>query len=126
MTVIHIDAYAEDMAEGTHVIGDQLMTAIKKKEPFSAVAVMPAAAGQAGKNGRRFAGISDRVRMLKRLRPGLKQWCRGLAFVADAETQKAGANAIKAGARMWGCPTFTTDKVEAAHAWATDQIAGDA
>jgi hypothetical protein len=124
-TVIHVDASGDDMSTGTGVIGDRLMSAVEQAEPFAAVVVMPVAAGHTPHNGRKIAGIGERVRMLKRLRPGLKQWCRGLAFVADADVQKAGAKAIRAGARMWGCPTFTTDNADAALVWATDQLAGE-
>jgi len=60
--------------------------------------------------------------MLKQLRPRLKRNCRGLAFVLSAEAQAANAKSISAGAKLWGCPTFATDDVDAATAWAEDRL----
>lgn len=126
--VVYIDASAADMAEGTQLIGDRLLAATGREKRFAAVVVMPTRAGEAGEadgtgpGRRRLSGIGDRVRMLKRLRPGLRQWCCGLAFVASHEVQQAGAKAIRAGARMWGCPTRTFDDVDAAGSWAEQQL----
>lgn len=123
--VVYVDASTADMTEGTRLIGDGLLSATDRETPFAAVVVMPTRAGDSGPGGaggRRLAGIGDRVRMLKRLRPGLRQWCRGLAFVATPEVQQAGAKAIKAGSRMWGCPTSTFDDVSTARTWAEQQL----
>ncbi|MGO2514748.1 MAG: hypothetical protein ACTH8X_01205 [Corynebacterium variabile] len=121
-TVVHVDASAADLSEGPHLMQKQLTAAIDREEPFAAVIVMPTVSGQVTRKGGKLAGATNRVRMLKQLRPGLKKWCRGLAFVADADAQKVGAKAIASGDRLWGCPTFTTDDDDAARAWATSRI----
>lgn len=123
--VVYVDASTADMTEGTRLIGEGLLAATNRETPFAAVVVMPTSAGEAertGAGGRRLEGVGDRVRVLKRLRPGLHQWCRGLAFVATPEAQQVGAKAIKAGSRMWGCPTRTFDDVVTARTWAEQQL----
>ncbi len=63
------------------------------------------------------------MRLVKTLRPGLRNRCAGLAFVVSAEVQQANAKAIRAGAKLWGCPTTATHDPAAALAWARQQLA---
>ncbi|MCI3277962.1 hypothetical protein [Streptomyces cylindrosporus] len=99
-------------------LGAAVETARARREGFAAVVQMPSTV----RRGPRPAAATERVRMLRRLRPGLAESCRGLAFVVSAEVQRANAKAIRAGARLWGCPTYTVDTVVAAQAWAREQL----
>lgn len=117
--LIVVDAASRGIDDATRFIGDELMRATTRQERFAAVVVMPP---NPGSRGRRLANVGDRVRMLKRLRPGLREWCSGLAFVASADMQRDNAKAIRAGAKMWGCPTFSTADRDEARAWAEAQL----
>lgn len=117
--VVLIDVAAHPIAEATALVGTALFSAVEQKVPFAAVVVMPESTGP---RGRRFSQIGERVRMLKRLRPGLRQWCRGLAFVASAQMQADNHKALRAGAKMWGCATFAATDVASARSWARAQL----
>ena len=97
------------------------MAAVQRGEAFAAVVRMP----EAPPRGRRIAGVAERVRMLKRLRPGLVEHCRGLAFVMSEEGQRNNAKALRSGAKMWGCPTFATDDPEHARSWAQSRLGSE-
>jgi hypothetical protein len=97
-------------------VEDVLTAALERREPFAAVLRMPEG------RPRRLAGAGDRVRLMKALRPGLRARCAGLAFVVSAEAQQANARAIRAGAKLWGCPTTAADDPAAALAWARQQL----
>ncbi|MEU6140683.1 hypothetical protein ABZ848_10030 [Streptomyces sp. NPDC047081] len=99
-------------------LGAAVEAARARGEGFAAVVRMPSAV----RRGPRLAAATERVRMLRRLRPGLAESCLGLAFVVSAEMQQANAKAIRAGAKLWGCPTHTVDTVAAAHAWVREQL----
>ncbi|URM95590.1 hypothetical protein LUW76_15340 [Actinomadura madurae] len=118
--LVHLDVSDLAPAEGARVVADVLTEASGRHEAFAAVVQMPSTT----ERPRGIGGVSERIRMLKQLRPRLKETCRGLAFVVSAETQATNAKAIRAGAKMWGCPTFATDDVAAATAWAQAQLAG--
>ncbi|MDA2809832.1 hypothetical protein O4J56_04200 [Nocardiopsis sp. RSe5-2] len=115
--LVVLDVSELDPAAGAHRLGDVLTAALERREPFAAVVRMPEG------RPRRLAGVGERVRLLKTLRPGLRAQCAGLAFVVSAETQQANAKAIGAGAKLWGCPTTATDDQAAALAWARQQLA---
>jgi hypothetical protein len=106
-------------AEGARVVTGVLIEAIGRRESFAAVIQMPSTT----ERPRGIGGVGERIRMLKQLRPGLKETCRGLAFVVSVEAQAANTKAIRAGAKLWGCPTFATDDLAAAAAWAEAQLA---
>ncbi|MEV5842034.1 hypothetical protein AB0M32_08665 [Streptomyces sp. NPDC051985] len=71
----------------------------------------------------RLAGAGERVRLTKTPRPGLRNRCAGRAFVVPAEAQQADVKAIRAGAKLWGCPATATDDPAAALAWARQRRA---
>jgi len=102
-----------------------LMAAVQRGELFAAVVRMPEVAVEGSPRGRRITGVAERVRMLKRLRPGLVEHCRGLAFVVSAEGQRNNAKQLRSGAKMWGCPTFATDDPGQARAWAVARLESD-
>jgi hypothetical protein len=114
--LVALDVSALDPAAGARRVGEVLSAALERGESFTAVIQMP------GGRPRRIAG-AERVRLIKTLRPGLRKRCAGLAFVASAETQQANAKAIRAGAKLWGCPTTATDDPAVALAWARQQLA---
>lgn len=115
--LVTLDVSALDPAAGARRVGDVLTAAMERRESFAAVVRMPEG------RPRRMAGAGERVRLLKTLRPGLRERCAGLAFVVSAEAQQANAKAIRAGAKLWGCPTTATDDPAAALAWAYQQLA---
>jgi hypothetical protein len=115
--LVTLDVSALDPATGARRVGEVLSAALERRESFAAVVRMPEG------RPRRMAGAGERVRLIKTLRPGLRKRCAGLAFVAPAETQQANAKAIRAGAKLWGCPTTATDDPAAALAWARQQLA---
>jgi len=114
--LVVLDVSAVDPAAGARRVEEVLTAALERREPFVAVLRMP--------EGRphRLAGAGDRVRLMKALRPGLRARCAGLAFVVSAEAQQANARAIRAGAKLWGCPTTATDDPAAALAWARRRL----
>ncbi|MFI6394944.1 hypothetical protein ACIBHY_06370 [Nonomuraea sp. NPDC050547] len=91
-----------------------LRSATQRQTPFTAVVNMtmagPAPRGQEA---------LTRVRMLMRIRPGLRQWCRGLAFVLDGESPE---KALRSADRLWGCPTFATRDPAKARNWARHML----
>jgi hypothetical protein len=98
-------------------VSDVLAEAIERADPFAAVVVMANVPPR-----RRVGGAVDRVRMLRKLRPGLVAHCRALAFVMPAAAQEDHAKKIKSADRIWGCPTLTTDDVERARAFARESL----
>jgi hypothetical protein len=118
--LVVLDVSDLDPAAGARRVGDVLTAALERREPFAAVLRMPEG------RPRKLAGVGERVRLMKTLRPGLRERCAGLAFVVPAEAQQANAKAIKAGARLWGCPTTATDDSTAALAWARQRLAAAA
>jgi hypothetical protein len=118
--LVEVDASALPVLEAQQSITGSLQAAIERGEPFVAVVHMPAAAPRE----RRIAGVADRIRMLKRLRPGLSARCLGLAFVVSAEAQRQNAKAIRSADTLWGCPTHAVAEPTAARAWALAQLHG--
>ena len=116
--VVVVDASGATPETAPTVVFDTLMAAVQRREVFAAVVRMP----EAPPRGRRIAGVAERVRMLKRLRPGLVEHCRGLAFVMSEEGQRNNAKALRSGPTMWGCPTFATDDPGQAHSWARARL----
>lgn len=119
--VVHVDISNLSSTEGSRALTEALTEVAGRGEPFATVVRMPSTT----ERPKAISGAAEKVRMLKRLRPQLKQSCRGLAFVLTAEAQAANAKSIKAGAKLWGCPTFATDDPEAATAWAEAQLPGE-
>jgi len=118
--VVRLDVSHLGAVEAARAVHETLMTATERREDFVAVVVMPAVTERPSVIG----AVSERVRMLKQLRPRLKQHCRGLAFVLAADAQAAHAKAIRAGARLWGCPTFTSDDPAVSMVWAEARLTG--
>jgi hypothetical protein len=116
--LVEVDASALPVLEAQRSITGALQAAIARGEPFVAVVHMPAAAPRE----RRIAGVAERIRMLKRLRPGLSARCAGLAFVVSAEAQQQNAKAIRSAEKLWGCPTHAVADPSTARAWALAQL----
>lgn len=104
--------------ESARTLTTALLRAADRTGTFAAVVRMP----ERTERPKVISGVGERVRMLKQLRPRLKESCRGLVFVLSAEAQAANAKQLKAGAKLWGCPTYATDDVDAAVAWAQAQL----
>jgi hypothetical protein len=119
--VVELDVSGVAPEAASTVVFDTLMSAVQRRETFAAVLRMP----EAPPRGRRIAGVAERVRMLKRLRPGLVEHCRGLAFVLSEEGQRNNAKALRSGPKMWGCPTFATDDPRQARSWALARLEND-
>jgi hypothetical protein len=116
--VVVVDAAGTAPEAAPSVVFAALMAAVERREAFAAVVRMP----EVPPRGRRIAGAVERVRMLKRLRPGLVEHCRGLAFVMSDEAQRDNAKALRSGAVLWGCPTFATDDPGQARSWAQARL----
>lgn len=119
--LLWVDTSELGIDDATRLVGEKLLAATEAEEHFAAVIFMPPNPGSRMRN---LINVRDRVRMLKRIRPGLRQWCKGLVFVASADMQRDNAKAIRAGQKMWGCPTWATDDPEAARSWAEAQLNG--
>lgn len=115
--LVVLDVSTLDPEAGARRLGDVLTAALERRESFAAVLRMPEG------RPRKLAGAGERVRLLKTLRPGLRNRCAGLAFVVAAEAQQANAKAIRAGTKLWGCPITVTGDPNAALAWARQQLA---
>jgi len=120
--LVVVDASGASPDTAPTVVFDALMAALERGAAFAVVVRMPDVPAR----GRRVAGAVERVRMLKRLRPGLSEHCRGLAFVMSEDAQRGNAKALRSGAVMWGCPTFATDDPGQARSWAQARLADDA
>jgi hypothetical protein len=79
--------------------------------------------GDPGPRRSRVKDAVERVRMVKRLRPGLSARCLGLAFVAPAAVQKDNAKSLRSADKIWGCPTTSTDDPAQAESWARGRLA---
>ncbi|GGP51321.1 hypothetical protein GCM10010231_23050 [Streptomyces sindenensis] len=118
-----IDASGLPMEHAQAVILDELRALTEREEPFAAVLRMPAPPeGRTPSASGDVPSAADRVRTLKSIRPGLAEFCRGLAFVAPGDIPAERAAAIHSGEQLWGCPTTATQDVTAAHAWAEARI----
>ena len=116
--LLQVSAVEIAAAEVPNVVGAALTEALERGETFAAVVETRRMA-----TGRdRAHGALERVRMVRRLRPGLAAHCRGLAFVVSIESIRANAKAVAAGSRIWGCPTTTVDDLARARAWARDRL----
>ncbi|WP_372347612.1 hypothetical protein [Streptomyces sp. KL116D] len=117
-----IDATGLPMAQAQDLVLRELRALTDRAEPFAAVLLMPAPPESPAPPAPGTA--TDRVRALKALRPGLTEYCRGLAFVAPADITAERAAAIHSGEQLWGCPTTAGQDVTAARAWARGRAAG--
>jgi len=116
--LVVVDASGTTPDAAPTVVFDALMAAVERREDFAAVVRMP----ETPPRGRRIAGAVERVRMLKRLRPGLVEHCRGLAFLMSEDAQRNNAKALRSGPSLWGCPTFATDDPGQARSWALARL----
>ncbi|MGQ4728893.1 hypothetical protein ACUN3E_14665 [Streptomyces sp. Ju416(a)] len=117
-----IDASGLPMEHAQAVILDELRALTECKEPFAAILLMPAPPeGRTPPPSGDVPSGADRIRTLKSIRPGLTEFCRGLAFVAPADIPAERAEAIHSGEQLWGCPTTATQDVTAARAWAEER-----
>ena len=57
------------------------------------------------------------------IRPGLRRWCRGLAFVLEGDLPE---KSLRSADKLWGCPTYTTRDLAQARDWARRALAEDA
>ncbi|GAA3586884.1 hypothetical protein GCM10022419_081400 [Nonomuraea rosea] len=108
-----------EVSDGDPVsVTSALRPATQRQTPFAAVVVLttsgPAPRGQEAR---------ARVRMLMQVRPGLRRWCRGLAFVLKGEPP---AKSLRSADTLWGCPTYTTRDLAQARDWARHSLAEDA
>jgi hypothetical protein len=116
--IVELDATAAPPDEAPDLVVRALQAAVARGTAFSAVLLMPA-----GPSSRpRTTTATEHVRALTRLRPGLGTHCRGLAFVVPLAVQEERAKAIAAGDRLWGCPSFATDDLDRARAWAAARL----
>ncbi|MFC8697892.1 hypothetical protein [Streptomyces parvus] len=117
-----IDASGLPMEHAQAVILDELRALTGCEEPFAAILLMPAPReGRTPPPSGDVPSAADRIRTLKAIRPGLTEFCRGLAFVAPADIPAERAAAIHSGEQLWGCPTTATQDVTAARAWAEER-----
>ncbi|MCQ1575807.1 hypothetical protein [Streptomyces parvus] len=117
-----IDASGLPMEHAQAVILDELRALTECEEPFAAVLLMPAPQeGRTPPASGDVPSAADRIRTLKAIRPGLTEFCRGLAFVAPSDIPAERAEAIHSGEQLWGCPTTATQDVTAARAWAEER-----
>ena len=121
MALVVVDASGSAPDTAPTVVFDALMAAVERREVFAAVVRMP----EVPPRGRRIAGAVERVRMLKRVRPGLVEHCRGLEFVMSEEAQRNNAKTLRSGSKMWGCPTFATDDPQQARSWALSRLGSE-
>jgi hypothetical protein len=119
--IVDVDVADATPETAPTAVFEALMAAVQRGEVFAAVVRMP----EAPPRGRRIAGAAQRVRMLKRVRPGLVAHCRGLAFVMSEEAQRNNAKSLRSGAKMWGCSTFATDDPEEARSWAQARLGSE-
>jgi hypothetical protein len=119
--IVEVNAADATPETAPTAVFEALMAEVQRGEVFAAIVRMP----EVPPRGRRIAGVAERVRMLKRLRPGLVQHCRGLAFVMSEEAQRNNAKQLRSGAKMWGCPTFATDDPGQARSWALARLGSE-
>ena len=119
--IVDVDVTDATPEAAPTAVFEALMAAVERQEAFAAVVRMP----ETPPRGRRIAGAAERVRLLRRLRPGLVERCRGLAFVMSEDAQRNNAKALRSGAVMWGCPTFATDDPGQARSWALARLESD-
>lgn len=115
--VLHVTTSNAPPAKAPHILITALQAALDRGEPFAAVLDMPTDRRERG-----GTGAAERVRMLKTIRPGLADRCRGLAFIMPAQAQHDNAKTINAASKVWQCPTTATDNLDAARAWADRQL----
>ncbi|MQA86902.1 MAG: hypothetical protein GEV03_20295 [Streptosporangiales bacterium] len=108
--------------EARTVVAQALRQALDRGEPFAAVVEIP----QVPVRRPRMRGTVEHVRLVKELRPGLAERCRGLVVVMPAHALHDNTKTIRAGAKIWGCPTFAVDDLARARAWARDQLSASA
>lgn len=120
--LVRLDVTDRAPMDAAHAVNNALLAATSRQEPFAALIQMPSRTDRAPKRRRVIASVGERIRMLKQLRPRLKETCLGLAFVVSAAELAANAKTIQAGDKLWGCPTFATENVDTALAWARAKL----
>lgn len=100
------------------VVSQALREALDRGEAFAAVVEM----GGAGSRRGRVRDAARRVRMVKQLRPGLADRCRGLAFVMPAEALRDNEKAIRSASKIWGCPTTAVGDFAEGREWARGRL----
>jgi hypothetical protein len=100
------------------LVWEALRAALDRDEEFAAVVEMPQVASRKG----RVRDAVTRVRMVKQLRPGLADRCRGLAFVMPAEALRDNEKAIRSASKIWGCPTTAVDDFAHGREWARGRL----
>jgi hypothetical protein len=100
------------------VVWQALRAALDRNETFAAVVEMPTVASRRG----RIRDAARRVRMVKQLRPGLAERCRGLAFVMPAEALRENEKTIRSASKIWGCPTTAVDDFTQGREWARGRL----
>ncbi|MQA79684.1 MAG: hypothetical protein GEV10_14595 [Streptosporangiales bacterium] len=113
------DGSADDTAT---LVARTLQSALDRGTEFAAVVHMPDGSADDAARRRPPSGAVERVRLLKRLRPGLAERCRGLAFVLSETAQQQRAKALRSGDKVWKCPTTVTDDPELARDWVRRQL----
>jgi hypothetical protein len=117
--LVHIGAAGLPHGDARALVAHTLDEALRRHEPFGAVLEMPPGAPRKESPD----DALQQVRAVGRLRPGLTERCRGLAFVLPSEQQEQHAKMIRSGDKVWGCPTFPADTVAAAQDWLRGRLA---
>lgn len=102
--------------QARQVTGQALEEALARGGPFAAVVEMPPAPPG------RVRGALEQVRMVRRLRPGLAEHCRGLAFVMSADARIEHAKLIRTGPKVWRCPVHAATDPRRAGSWARERL----
>jgi hypothetical protein len=117
--VLHIGAADLPHGDARALIARTLDEALRRGEPFGALMEMPPGVPR---NENPDDGLQQ-VRAVRRLRPGLTERCRGLAFVLPSGQREHHAKVIRSGDKVWGCPTFSADTAAAAQDWLRGRLA---
>ncbi|MEU3550315.1 hypothetical protein [Streptomyces longwoodensis] len=117
--LLHIGVAGLSHGDARALVAQTLDEALRRGEPFGAVMEMPPGVPQ----NENPDGRLQQVRAVRRLRPGLTERCRGLAFVLRPEQREQHAKVMLSGDKVWGCPTFPADSTEAARDWLRDRLA---
>lgn len=104
-----------DETDGVTMIG-ALEAALRREQPFALAIAAPERWLDAPSEG-------ERGNWLRRNRAEVGTWCRGVAYVLPTAALAGKDRRLQEAARIWGCPTKVTDRLEDALGWSRELLA---
>lgn len=111
--LVELDVRHNSPELSAQIVFDVLQEATRRRQPFAGLIKMP----NVTRPPKPVGGVGQFFWMLKELRPQIRRYCRGVAFVVSTDTQTLYVKSIGTAGRLWGIPMLGTDDLIEAEAW---------